>query len=180
MIDMQSALRLDRAFHDGHQADIVWERTQDQALRAYRARKLPAAGRLWAKALDIARHRCERGDPRLAASHTNHAFYLNRRQQTYQAQRHFDDALRCWEDSWRWVPFMRPPSAGTPFYDGAMQKGFHDVISRGQAMTENLAREQQVPQGGLEDWIELQPGPMSDLRHLLGSVFLIVSEPRDR
>lgn len=179
MYTLESPPRDARTF-DRHESDAVWERMQEQALRAFRNGKTAAAMSGWAKALDLANCHFQRGDPRLAASLTNQAFSLLRRQQIYQAQRLFDQATRCWEESWRWVPLMVPQRiAGETDdcrYHETAEKEFYGLIKYGQSITETLAREQCLPTGGLEHWIEHKPKSMCDLRKLISAVFLIASQ----
>ncbi len=172
--------RNDLLAFDQSQADATWEWTQEQALRAFRARGVGAAKSSWARALKIAKDHFERGDPRIAASCTNQAFALIRQKQIHQGTRLLDEALRCWEDSWCWVPLMVPPRLGDQIedshYNEATRKKFYAFIKHGRSITETLARDHRLPTGGLEDWLEHKPKTMSDVRKLVASVFLIASE----
>ena len=165
---------------DRHQSDAVWERLQEQALRAYRAGNTMAARNGWLKAFEIAKRHFERGDPRLATSYTNQAFSLIRQNQTFQAQQHIDLALQAWEDSWRWIPLMAPPrldqSIQETYYNDATQREFYAFVKRGQSITDTLALHRILPTGGLEEWLEHKPKSMCDLRKLISAVFLIVSD----
>lgn len=170
----------DMAAFDQNEADTAWEHTEEQALRAFRAGETVLAKNGWARALDIATRHFKRGDPRIAASYTNQAFSLLRQQQSHQAKQLFDNAVRCWEDSWRWVPLMVPPRIGDRIeeaqYSAAVQKEFYALITCGQSITETLAREQHPPIGSLEDWRACKPRTMCDERKLMSAVFLIVSK----
>lgn len=176
---LESTLKDTPAF-DRHESDAIWERLQEQALRSYRAGNIIVAKNGWAKAFDTAKRHFRRGDPRLATSYTNQAFSLIRQQQIYQAQRHLEQAMYGWEDSWRWVPLMLPPRIGDKIqetqYNEATQREFYAFIKRGRSITETLSRERRLPTGGLEDWTEHKPKSMCDLRKLISSVFLIVSQ----
>ena len=178
---LESPLKGATAF-DRHEADAVWERLQEQALRGYRAGNTAAAYRAWAKALDVAERHFKRGDPRLAASYTNQAFSLMRQRQAFQAQKHLETAAHCWEDSWRWIPLMMPPHIDDQIqetqYNQTAQREFHAFVERGRSITETLARDGRLPTGGLEDWLEHRPKSMCDLRKLVAAVFLIVSQER--
>ncbi|MGI9492638.1 MAG: hypothetical protein ACR2QF_09595 [Geminicoccaceae bacterium] len=182
MAYMLDSTTKDAPAFDRHEANAIWERLQEQALRGYRARNTAAAHHGWAKALDVAKRHFSRGDPRLATSYTNMAFSLLREQQIYQAQRHFETAVLCWEDSWRWIPLMVPPHIDDQIqetqYNEATQKEFYAFIERGRSITKTLARAQRLPIGGLEDWLEQKPKSMCDLRKLTAAVFLIVSQER--
>ncbi len=165
---------------DRSESDATWERTQDQALRAFRSGDLFAARTGWARALEIARRHFDWGDPRLAASYTNQAFPLMRQQQLHQASRLLDQALRCWEESWRWIPLMRAIPSDNPveknWFDRPAQSEFYALVKRGQANTQTLAHERRLSIGGLEDWQAYKPPTMCDVRKLMAAVFLIVSE----
>ena len=164
---------------DKKEADAVWERMQEQALRAFRAGRAAEAKAGWARALEIAKQHFEWGDPRLATSYTNQAFSLIGEQRLHQAEPLFQTAIRCWDDSWRWVPLMTPPGTRGQTdeisYDKAAQKEFYDFIKRGQSITETLQHDRRPPMGGLEDWNQHRPKTMCDVRKLIASVFLIVS-----
>ena len=170
----------------GFAADLAWERAQEQAAIAYRAGDPITPTRLWAAALDIAEKRFGRGDPRLASSLTNNALVMRRRRQDYQAKRMFHDALAAWDDSWRWIHLMTPdrPSGGARRSDhldiyGPDARAWFDALARqGRAATMALERYDRLPTSGLDDWFEIKPKRMSDLRKLLGAVLLIAPKPR--
>lgn len=175
------AATAERTKHDANQGnvDATWERVQERALKAFRGGDQAAAINGWTKAFDIAKQRFTRGDPRLAASYTNQAFALIRQNQLHRATLLLADAVRCWEDSWRWVPLMQPlPADGQREenrFDEATQQEFYDFIKKGQAITETLAAERKLPLGGLEDWERHQPPTMCDVRKLVAAVFLMAS-----
>lgn len=170
----------------GFAADLAWERAQEQAAIAWRAGDPITPTRLWAAALDIAEKRFGRGDPRLASSLTNNALVMRRRRQDYQAKRMFQDALEAWDDSWRWIHLMTPDRAP----DGARRSDHLDIYGRdarawfnalarqGRAATMALERHDRLPASGLDEWFEIKPKRMSDLRKLLGAVLLIAPRPR--
>jgi hypothetical protein len=163
------------AFNQSH-SDAIWERTQEHALRAFRSGETAPARNGWKKAFDLAERHFSWGDPRVAASYTNQAFSLNRQQQAYEAKHLLDEAARCWEDSWRWVPLMVPLSTEEAQYDGDEQKAFYALIRQGQSITEALAEGQPPPKGGFEDWLTRRPAKMCDERKLLAAVYLMVSK----
>lgn len=169
------------------EADLAWERCQEQAALAYRAGHAVSASRLWAEALAIANQHFGRGDPRLAASLTNQALVMRRRRQDYQAKRLFEDAFAVWADSWRWILLMTPGHpASLPrsahsdqleIYDAAARAYFTALAERGQAATAMLERYDELPKEGLAEWLELKPKRLSDLRKLLAAVLLIAPDP---
>ncbi|MGH1481591.1 MAG: hypothetical protein ACRBM6_23155 [Geminicoccales bacterium] len=165
---------------DQSRCDAAWERMQERALKAFRDGDLAAAVQSWATAFDIAKQNFAWGDPRLAASFTNHAFALIRQDQLHPATLLLNDAVRCWEDSWRWVPLMRPlpgdGQAAEDRYDDAVLPELYAFIKRGQAITETLAKERQLPNGGLEEWQENKPSTMCDLRKLVSAILLMASK----
>ena len=170
----------------GFAADLAWERAQEQAAIAYRAGDALTPPRLWAAALDIAAKHFGRGDPRLASSLTNNALAMRRRRQDYQAKRMFQDALEAWDDSWRWIHLMTPGrapgAAGSSdqldVYDHDTRAWFNALARQGRAATVALERRDQPLANGLEQWFEIKPKRMSDLRKLLGAVLLIAPKPR--
>jgi hypothetical protein len=170
----------------GFAADLAWERAQEQAAIAYRAGDPITPTRLWAAALDIAQKHFQRGDPRLASSLTNNALVMRRRRQDCQAKRMFQDALDVWDDSWRWIHLMTPEPAGDSgrgsdhldVYDRDTRAWFNALARQGRAATMALESRDQLPDSGLEEWFELKPMRMSDLRRLLGAVLLIAPRPR--
>lgn len=163
---------------DQNRADAVWERTQEQALRIFQTRGIGRARPIWTKATQIAKSQFEWGDPRIAASCANQAFSMIRQKDMHQGQLLFDESLRCWKDSWRWVSLMEPPHLGGQFeksqFTGKARQSFYALIQRGQAMTEALARNQ-LATGGFEDWQEHKPKTMCDVRRLVAAIFLIAS-----
>lgn len=167
---------------DRGRVDATWERTQEQAMQAFYAGDAGKARMGWAKALEIAERHFERGDPRLAASLTNHAFALLRRSQIHQANSYFQRALGAWEDSWRWVPCMTP-SAGpgetdVKPYDRETQDIFYALIRRGRTITETLATEHRLSPAEGDDWATVKPKGMTDVRRLFSAVFLIPTARR--
>jgi hypothetical protein len=162
-------------------ADILWEISQEQAALALRAGGVGAATEHWARALEIADRYFERGDPRLAASLTNHAVVLRRRRQVHQANRLFDQAHDVWADGWRWIELMRcPPQAGgasNQGYDRASRAQFTELLAKGQAATRTLAAYKRLPEALSGSWFELRPRRFTDVRKLLAAVLLIVPVP---
>ena len=168
-------------------ADLAWERCQEQAALAYRSGNVVAASRLWAEALETARKHFGRGDPRLATSLTNQALVMRRGRDEVQARRLFEDALLAWDDSWRWILLMTPghpaslPQAAhsdqLEIYDETARAYFTALAERGRLATERLERYDELPKGGLAEWLELKPKRLSDLRKLLAAVLLIAPDP---
>lgn len=163
--------------------ELTWERHQEQALQAFRTGEATSARMNWAKALEIAEHYFERGDPRIAASLSNHAFALVRRESIHQANSYFQQAMIAWEESWRWIPWMAPSTepdeAEAAPYDRETQEGFYALIRRGQAITEMLWRENQLSEVEGDDWSKVKPKAMTDIRRLFSAVFLMPTA-RDR
>lgn len=162
---------------DRNRVDMTWERLQEQALQAYRTGHAAQARANWARAQEIAEHHFERGDPRLAASYTNHGFALLRQGHIHQANSAFQQAVVAWEDSWCWVPWMAPSSApGEPQaapYDRETQTAFYALIEQGKAITETIAREHRLPAAVGDDWAIVKPKGMNDIRRLYAAVFLM-------
>ena len=169
----------------GFAADLAWERAQEQAAIAWRAGDPITPTRLWAAALDIAKKHFGPGDPRLASSLTNNGLVMRRRQD-YQAKRLFQDALDVWDASWRWIHLMPPARAGDgapgsdhlDVYDRDARAWFNALARQGRAATVALESHDRLPGSGLDEWFELKPTRMSDLRKLLGAVLLIAPRPR--
>lgn len=179
---MANTLETDRSdilAFDQNTIDATWERTQEQAMRAFRDGDAARARACWSKALKIAERHFPWGDPRLGTSLTNQAFAMHRQQQIHQANKLFEQAQRCWEDSWRWVPMMVPPprpeEPQADQYDEAAQIEFYDVIGCCQQIAETLQFDQQLPIGSLEQWHEIGPNAMTDVKKLMAALFLIVS-----
>ena len=167
-------------------ADLAWERSQEQAALAYRAggARLPLG--LWARSLDIADRHFGRGDPRLAASLTCRALGMRRMNRVYQAQKMFGEALAVWDETWRWVHLMRPPSGPRPsqfaqwpardrpgLYRPEARAWFAALARRGRAITAALERYDAGPPDGLALWFSIKPRELSDLRKLLAAVLLL-------
>ena len=169
----------------GFAADLAWERAQEQAAIAWRAGDPITPTRLWAAALDIAKKHFGPGDPRLASSLTNNGLVMRRRQD-YQAKRLFQDALDVWDASWRWIHLMTPARAGDgaqgpdhlDVYDRDARAWFNALARQGRAATVALESHDRLPGSGLDEWFDLKPTRMSDLRKLLGAVLLIAPRPR--
>lgn len=161
------------------ECDLVWEQCQEQAGLAYRDGDILTPPRLWARALEIADRWFARGDPRLAASLTNHALVLRRCGRVFQAALTFTRAIEVWDDSWRWVTVMVPPrmSDAAAGYDREARAKFEALIERGRAATAALERDDILPGNRLDLWFELRPHHLTDLRKLLGAVLLIASDP---
>lgn len=168
-------------------SDVAWERCAERAALAYRTGDTSASARLWAEALEIAEQHFGRGDPRLATSLTNQALVMRRRRLDYQAKQLFERALGVWEDSWRWIYLMTP---GHPWidhqqehsdqlavYDQGARTYFTALTERGRRATIALERYDELPAGGLDEWLEIKPRRPSDLRKLLAAVLLIAPRP---
>ena len=160
---------------DRNRIDLTWERTQEQAMHAFKNNHAALARAHWAKALQIAERHFERGDPRLAASLSNHAFALLRQNQMHQANLYFRRSIEAWEESWRWIPWMAPSSGGDEAapYDRRTQDVFYALVRSGQAITEALWRERCLPEVGGDDWPAVKPKTMNDIRRLFSAVFLM-------
>ncbi len=162
---------------DRRRADLTWERMQEQAMQAFTAGNPSAARANWAKALDIAERHFERGDPRIAASLSNHAYALMRRGQAHQAGTYFQRAIAAWEESWCWIPWMTPSTepgeAEAPLYDCATQDAFYAMVQQGKMITETLWRENRLPEAVGDDWAAVKPKTMTDIRRLFSAVFLM-------
>lgn len=164
--------------------DLSWERCQEQAALAFQAGDRGTCTRLWAQALEIADEHFSRGDPRLATSLTNQALVMRRIRNDYQALALFARALRVWDDSWRWVALMTPSTTGhapasdrLPIYDAASRAEFGALIATGRDATAVLERHDELPMHRLNQWFEIKPRRMSDLRKLLAAVLLIAPSP---
>lgn len=172
------ASRRDMSAFDQTRLDSSWERVQEHALRAFRCRNIIAAKHSWNQAFGIAKDHFERGDPRLATSCTNQAFSLLRQGQTHQGYLLFNEAIRCWEDSWRWVPLMVPPRhadrQSERHYTEKARQEFYTLTKKGQAITEGIMKGR-LATGGLEGWREHKPKSICDVRRLISAVFLIAS-----
>lgn len=162
---------------DRNRVDLTWERMQEQAMQAFKAGKATVAGAGWAKALEIAERHFERGDPRLAASLSNHAYALLRRNQAHQASIYFRRALVAWDESWCWVPWMAPsssPGESEPApYDQQTQDAFYALIRQGRTITKTLQQERHLPEAAGDDWSTVKPKGMNDIRRLFSAVFLM-------
>jgi hypothetical protein len=167
-------------------ADLAWERAQEQAAIAYRAGDPITPTRLWAAALDIAGKHFGPGDPRLASSLTNNALVMRRRRHDFEAKTMFQDALDVWDASWRWIHLMTPEWAGDgahgsdhlDIYDHDARAWFNALARQGRAVTMAIESHDRLLASGLDEWFEMKPKRMSDLRRLLGAVLLIAPRPR--
>ncbi len=166
-----------RSLANRNTIDLTWERCQEQALLAFRARDSEKARAQWARGLEIAERHFERGDPRLAASRSNQAFALLSRKQTHLANAQFLQAMIAWDESWRWVPLMTPtPRHGETDpkpYDRKTQDAFYALIKQGQKFTETMWQENRLPEAGPDDWASVRPHAMSDIRRLFSAIFLM-------
>lgn len=163
--------------------DQTWERSQEQAIQAFRTGEAASARKNWAKALEIAERHFERGDPRIAASLSNHAFALLRQKNIHQANTYFQQAMIAWEESWCWIPWMTPSTEpgedeAAP-YDRETQEAFYALIRQGQGITEALWRENRLSEVEGDDWPTVKPRAMTDIRRLFSAVFLLPTA-RDR
>ena len=170
----------------GFAADLAWERCQEQAAIAFRAGDAITPTRLWATGLDIAQRHFGRGDPRLASSLSNQALVMRRDRQEHQAQRLFRDALEVWDDSWRWIHLMTPGQASNgarhsdhlAVYGRDARAWFNALARQGRTATLALARHDAPLARGLDEWFDIKPKRMSDVRRLLGAVLLIAPKLR--
>jgi hypothetical protein len=164
-------------------ADVTWERAQERAIQALHGGNSDEAIANWAKAMGIAEHNFERGDPRLATSFTCHGYVLLRQDHIHQANVYFEAAIEVWDDAWRWIPMMTTSSPtgdaddGEP-YDQAMQEAFYAMINQGKSITEALMRDHRLPDAAADDWFTVKPKMMNDVRRLFASVFLMPTKPR--
>lgn len=175
MSNSAGAARLRSA--EQRQAEMAWERAQEQGMQAFRAGRSSEAFAHWAKGLEIAERHFERGDPRLAASFTNRGYALLRQDHIHQANTYFESAMAAWDDSWRWVPWMTPspePGGNRPEpYDHVTQQAFYGLIQRGRAVTEAIWQDHKVPEAFGDDWHTVKPKSMNDIRRLFSAVYLM-------
>ena len=158
-------------------ADITWERYQERALAAFRNRDVSTARTCWRKALELAERHFERGDPRIAASRTSYGFALMRQGYQHEANAYFGYALAAWEDSWCWVPYMRPScrqgDMESMSYDRATQDAFYAFVEKGKERTERLMHDGGLPASEHDDWATIKPTSMTDVRRLSAAVLLM-------
>ena len=159
------------------QVDLTWERMQEQAMQAFSAGKVALAGTHWARALEIAERHFERGDPRVAASLSNHAYALLRQKHHHQAGLYFERAIAAWDECWCWIPWMTPSSSpgedeAAP-YDKETQDAFYALVRQGRAVTKALWQTKHLPEAAGDDWFSIKPKSMNDIRRLFSAVFLM-------
>lgn len=155
--------------------DYAWEQVQESAVRAFRAGGSAVATKHWQRGLTIARAHFDSADPRLATSLTNIGLVLRRRGDLYGSAVHFEEALAVWDRSLRWVRLMAPLEHPEECYAEEAIRSFEALIAQGRAATAALERYDLLPCWGLERWHRERPRRGSDLRKLLGAVFLIAS-----
>lgn len=159
-------------------ADSAWERAQEKGMLALRQGRLDEAKLNWAKALNIAEHNFDRGDPRLATSFTCKGFVLLRQDHVHQANTYFQSAISAWEDAWRWIPMMAPSNTADndeqpAAYDQVTQDAFYALIEQGKSITEAIQQKQRLPEATGDDWSAVKPKGMNDIRRLFAAVFLM-------
>lgn len=157
--------------------DFAWEQVQESALRAFRAGGAGVAAKHWRRGLTIAGAHFAASDPRLATSLTNAALVARRAGELHPAAVQFAEALAVWERSSRWVRLMAPLGHPDACYDEGTLALFETLVAQGRAATAAIERHGPMPVGGLERWRRERPQRGSDLRKLLGAVFLIASRP---
>lgn len=171
------AIRHRPQVNDQNTIDLTWERCQEQALLAYRHTRPREAKAQWERGLKIAERHFQRGDPRLAASRTNHAFSLMRQHQTHQATLLFNQAILAWDEAWRWVALMEPAAEdgeGEPApFDAEEQKAFYALIEQGKIITENFLRYGELSEAIEDDWQDVKTQGLNDVRRLFSAVLLM-------
>lgn len=90
------------------QEDADWERWQAAGLKALEMGNEKAGGEAIARALQVARQKFKRGDPRLAASLTSHASMLSRLDDPL-AEKLFTEALDHWDFFRTWLDHQPLP-----------------------------------------------------------------------
>jgi len=166
-------------------ADSTWEHLQERAAEEALAEG-PAAARLWAEALLLAREQFAHDDPRLATSLANHARALRRGGDDVSARRLFDEALLVWDRSRRWIEGLEPERRARSSlfhlrlerknrekFQRRSRRRYRALAAEGRAATLALRDGEATRGDGLARWRAARPAGRVDARKLLAAVLLI-------
>ncbi len=90
------------------EADLTWERLQEEAAEKNQDGDRDGAAALWAEALRLARANFVANDPRLATSLANQAHAQRQSGNAETATPLFEEALLIWDASGPWVEALQP------------------------------------------------------------------------
>jgi hypothetical protein len=176
------------------EAELDWERRQEEAAERGHAGARDEAAALWAEGLQLARRNFPRNDPRLATSLANHALALNRAGKAETARRLLDEALLVWDSGKSWLDALAPERRARSSlfhlrleakhpggYEYFSRERYQTLFEEGRAAIQALSDgcgapdAPDAPDDSLARWRKDRPEGFTDARKLLAAVLLIAA-----
>ena len=170
------------------EADLAWERLQEEAAEKNQGRDAAAA--LWAEALRLARANFTGSDPRLATSLANQALAQRQSGQAETATALLTEALLVWDASGPWIEALEPErrARSSTFHLRLEAKHPGGYARHSRARYEALAAEGRAALLALRDgkpppfdgparWAREKPEGFTGGRKLMAAVLLLTGMP---
>lgn len=165
------------------EAELIWERTQENAAALAADGGYDEAAPLWAEALSLAQANFAQDDPRLATSLANHAFALRRKGDEENAHKLFQQSQRMWESSTLWIDRLKIESqARSSLFHLRLEVRHRDTykktartrLHRFAAEARAALADGSAPEkSGYSRWKGEKPPTYSDSRKLLAAALLV-------
>ncbi len=172
------------------EADLAWERLQEEAAEKNQGGDRDAAAALWAEALRLARANFTGNDPRLAASLANQALARRQSGNAGTATALLEEALLIWDASGPWVEALEPErrARSSTFhlrleakhpggYARHSRERYRALAAEGRAALLALREGKPPPFDGLARWRREKPEGFTGGRKLMAAVLLLAGEP---
>ena len=171
------------------EADITWERLQEEAAEKNQGGDRDATAALWAEALRLARANFAANDPRLATSLANQAHALRQSGNAETATPLLQEALLIWDASGPWIDALEPErrARSSTFHLRLEAKHPGGYARHSRERYEALAAEGRAALLALRDgklpavdgparWRREKPEGFTGERKLMAAVFLLAGK----
>ena len=172
------------------EADLTWERLQEEAAEKNQDGERDAASALWAEALRLARADFTGADPRLATSLANQALAQRQGGHAGTATALLTEALLVWDASGPWIEALEPErrARSSTFhlrleakhpggYARHSRERYEALAAEGRAALLALRDEKPPPFDGLARWRREKPAGFTGGRKLMAAVLLLAGVP---
>ena len=172
------------------EADLTWERLQEEAAEKNQDGERDAASALWAEALRLARADFTGADPRLATSLANQALAQRQGGKPGTATALLSEALLIWDASGPWIEALEPErrARSSTFhlrleakhpggYARHSRARYEALAAEGRAALLALRDEKPPPFDGPARWAQEKPEGFTGGRKLMAAVLLLAGVP---
>ncbi len=168
------------------EADLTWERLQEEAAEKNQDGERDAAAALSAEALRLARANFAANDPRLATSLANQAHAQRQSGNAGTAKPLFEEALQIWDASGPWIEALEPErrARSSTFhlrleakhpggYERHSRERYRALAAEGRAALQALSICEPCQDDRLARWHQEKPEGFIGGRKLMAAVLLM-------